>query len=108
MRFNLETKTYKDEIYSTDLGQRLSAVVVMHFHTHYKSWDVMYTIRYPPHYQTEHIFEKGNIKSRKEARLIAQQVMDNARPDDWKTKLSEFYKKLIRESLPITPHFVSI
>ena len=73
MKFNLETKTAKDEIYRADLGQGISAVVKMHFHTHYRIWDVIYTIRYPPNYQSSHLFGM-EIPTRKEARKIAQHL----------------------------------
>jgi len=106
MNFKLIQKDYKTERYESDLGQGLSAVVKMQYHTHLKYWDVFYKITYPPYYQTDHIFGQAYIDSRKEARKIAQQVMDNARPDDWKTKLSEFFQKNIRES--ITPNFIKV
>lgn len=110
MKFNLETKTYKDEIYRADLGQGISAVVKMVYHTHLKFWTVIYKIAYPPYYQTEQLFGKDYIYSRKEARSIAQQVMDSAKPDDWKTKLSPFYQNLIREAIAksSTPSFMNL
>lgn len=106
MKFNLTQKDYKTERYEADIGQGISAVVVMYYHTHLKFWTVMYKITYQPHFQTDHIVGKDYIESRKEARKLSQQIMDSARPDDWKTKLSEFYQKLIRES--ITPNFMKL
>ena len=108
MKFILESKTATTEVYRAALGQGLSAVVKMNYHTSLKYWDVIYTIRYPPHYQTEHIFGKGYIDSRKDARTVALSVMDNAKLDDWKTKLSPFYQNLIREYLTKTPNFMKI
>jgi hypothetical protein len=104
MKFKLIKKDYKTERYEADLGQGLTASVVMYYHTHLKYWDVIYKIGYPPYYQTEHIFGKAYIDSRKEARNIAQQVMNSARPDDWKTKLSEFYQNEIKKSFK--PNFL--
>lgn len=99
MKFILEHKDYKTENYRSDLGNGLSAVVSMHYHTHLKYWDVSYYISYPPYYRSELIFGKAYIDSRKEARKIAQEVMNSAKPDDWKTKLNEFYQNEIRKSI---------
>lgn len=107
MKFNLETKTAKDEIYRADLGQGLSAVVAMHFHTFLKYWAVIYTIRYPPNFRSSHLFGK-EVPTRKEARKIAQQIMDDAKPDDWKTKLDAFNRSNIRASISGTPNFMNI
>lgn len=107
MKFILESKTATTEIYRADIGQGLSAVVKMNYHTTLKYWDVIYTIRYPPYYQTEHLFGK-EANNRKEARKLAQQAMNNAKPDDWKNKLSPFYQNLIKEYLQKIPTFMKI
>jgi len=108
MKFNLEHKDYKTEKYVANLGQGLSAIVTMFYHTHLKYWDISYYIGYNLHYRSELIFGKSYINSRKEARKIAQEIMNHARPDDWKTKLNEFYQGLIRESISKTPKFINI
>jgi len=108
MKFNLETKTAKDEIYRADLGQGISALIQLHYHTHYKMWNVTYTIHYGLHFRTDPIFGKEYIENRKEAIQIAQQVMNNAKPDDWKTKLDAFNQSNIRASISGTPNFMKI
>ena len=108
MNFKLTKKDYKTERYEADIGQGLSAVVVMHYHTYLKYWDVMYKISYPPNYQTDFIFGKAYIDSRKEARKIAQKVMSEARPDDWKTKLDAFNQSNIRLAISRTPNFMKL
>lgn len=106
MKFELSQKDYRTEIYKSDLGNGLEAIVSMLYHTQLKYWDVAYHIKYPPYYRSEHIFGKEYISSRKDARKIALKVMSEARPDDWKTKLSDFYQKAIRESM--TPNFMRL
>lgn len=104
MKFNLESKTYKDEIYRADIGQGLSAVVGMHYHTFRHYWHVIYYIGYPPYYRAT-VSGVDYLETRKEARKVAQKFMDEAKPDDWK-KLPEFDQNNIRQS--ITPRFMQI
>ncbi len=108
MKFNLEAKTTKDEIYRANLGEGISAVIQLHYHTHYKMWNVTYTIHYNIHFRTDPIFGKEYIETRKEARQIAQQVMNNAKPDDWKTKLDDFNQSNIRASISKKLEFIKI
>lgn len=106
MRFNLESKTYKDEIYRADIGQGLSAVVGMYYHTFRKYWHVTYYIGYPPYYRVT-VSGVDYLETRKEARKAAQKIMDEAKPDDWK-RLPEFDQNNIRKSLVQTPKFMQI
>ena len=98
MRFNLDFKDYARELYVSKFifeGQELVAIVRMRYHTVLHYWHVEYywknvhTGIAVPEFRHE-----TDIKTRKEARRIAVNSMNNASLNDWNS-INDFYKKSI-------------
>lgn len=94
MNYQLVEKTYKDEKYSLPYLYNSNLIIKLHYHTTKHYWHVSVYFTYPPYYQTETIDGNDYLKTRKEAREVANSLM-SINPDIFWNKLSDFYKNLI-------------
>jgi len=104
--FRLVSKDYKSEVYKSE-KHGVVYEVSMDYHTFRKWWDVgakyLYNHReYEPgkwHWYGSSGFFKGKefIKSRKDARAIAQQYMNEAKWNDVK-KLDKFHQEIMNDA----------
>ncbi len=95
--YSLIEKTSKDEVYKFPYKYNSSIIVKMHYHTTRLYWHVSVYFVYPPHFRTDIIESTPYIKSRKDARQMANNFMQIP-PDTLWDKLSDFYKNLIINS----------
>jgi len=103
LKFKLESDTYKIEQYTANTewnGIPISFHVTMRYGTFVKSWYVTYGISYMEKSGWMGIGEllkgKSGIKSRKEARELAHELIENASIEELES-LSEGYKRKIQE-----------
>ena len=100
MEFKLTEKTYKDEVYESQViwrNKKVTAMVNMHYHTIRKYWHVNYSYNYNKRY-THLVTGESYIDKRKEARKIAQKYMQEASVQDIDNKFDDFHKKSILEA----------
>ena len=100
MEFKLTEKTYKSEVYETQVtwcGKKITAMVNMHYHTIRHYWHVNYSYNYGNKY-THLVTGESYIYRRKKARAIAQKYMKEASVQDIDNKVDDFHKKAILEA----------
>jgi len=93
--YTLIEKTNKDEVYKLPYKYNSAIVIHMHYHTTRHYWHVAVYFVYAPHFRTDVIEGNGYVETRKEARKIANSLMQTP-PDTLWDKLSEFHKNEIK------------
>lgn len=94
--YKLTENTYKNETYEKPYKKGVTITIKMHYHTTRHYWHVAAYFKYYPNFRTDNVLAAPYIKTRKEAREIAQNYMDMNPSELW-GKVSDFHKKHIEE-----------